>query len=446
MQNTDVKQALLVSALLAGCSTTPDPLDGFTTEEWQELATLGPLGPLPPEPTNRYADDAAAAVFGQRLYFERGYSGPLVVGDDGSNGGLGVVGESGKVSCASCHIPKTWSIDTRSKPDATSVGGTWTFRNTTGLVNASYYSWFGLSGGYDSTWMRDAIGPEIPSYGGGNRLQYAHLMFAKYRADYDAVFPVALDAALDPAALDASRFPAAGKPKHLATDPDGPWEMMTEADRQIVNTIMANSGKAMDAYQRRFVSGNSPVDRYIAGDVTALQASAKRGLHLFIGKAGCVTCHHGTAFSDEMFYNTGVVQAVGVNVPMVDKGRFDSVPRLLASIYNGAGAYSDDPVAGAARLAGLTQADSQLGQFRPGSLRDIAMTAPYMHNGSLPTLEAVVEFYDVGGGADGFSGTKDPLVVPLGLTSAEKADLVELLRSLTGDDVPDALKVDTSAP
>jgi cytochrome c peroxidase len=314
------------------------------------------------------------------------------------------------------------------------------------MVNVAYYKWFGWAGKQDSLWMQGSTSHESKDNTAGNRLQYVHILYSKYRQDYDAIFPVPLDPALDPAAPDASRFPPSGKPKAASTDPDGPWELMTEADRQIVNTIISNVGKALHAYERLLVSANAPFDRYVNGELAALTAAQKRGLKLFIGKAACVSCHNTPSFADNKFYDTGVLQQVGVNVPATDTGRFDDLPKVLTGTFNGASRYSDDPAAGMMKLAGLAPSDTDKGRFRTKSLRNVAMTAPYFHNGSMKTLQDVVHFYNHAGSASGFSGQKDPTIVSLNLTSMEEADLVEFLKSLTGDPIPAALRMDTSAP
>src|SRR5262249_53167311 len=174
-----------------------------------------------------------------------------------------------------------------------------------------------------------------------DRLRVAHVVWNKYRADYDALFPVALDPALSPTAPDAARFPPSGKPKANPTDPDGPWEMMAPDDQATVNLILVNFLKAIDAHTRRIVSGNSPFDRYVAGERKAIDPGAKRGLKLFIGKANCIECHNGPVFSDNQFHNLGVPQS-GTHVPAVDVGRFAAVPPLLASSLSSDGMYSDD--------------------------------------------------------------------------------------------------------
>src|SRR4051794_15132615 len=112
-------------------------VDVFTQEEFDQIQKLGPLPAVPPNSTNRYADDPACATFGQRLFFEKAYSHPLTIADPA----LGIVGASGKIACASCHDVTNYYTDTRSKPNATSLGVTWTTRNAPSLVNTAFYKW-----------------------------------------------------------------------------------------------------------------------------------------------------------------------------------------------------------------------------------------------------------------------------------------------------------------
>ena len=276
-----IKSCSVVAGLiLAGCMSDK-MVDVFSEEEFDIIRQFGPLGDVPPDPTNRYADDEAAAAFGQRLFFEKGYAHKLTIADPA----LGNVGDEDKISCASCHDPTAYYTDTRSKPNAVSVGIALTQRNAPTLVNAAFYTWGSWGGKDDTLWFQGANGCESQVNFGSNRLEYAHLIYKKYRADYEALFPVPLDPALDPTAPDAARFPNQGRPKSTASAPDGPWELMAPADREIVQVILANAGKALEAYERRLVSRNAPIDKYIAGDYSALSPAAKRGLRLFIGKA-----------------------------------------------------------------------------------------------------------------------------------------------------------------
>jgi cytochrome c peroxidase len=295
-------------------------------------------------------------------------------------------------------------------------------------------------------WGASVGGVENPKSFNSTRLQLVHAVYNKYKSDYNAAFTPPLDPALDPTASDASRFPPAGKPKASATAPNGPWESMTATDQATVNRIMTNLGKALQAYLRQLTSRNAPFDQYVAGNHNAISTQAKQGLQLFVGKAACVTCHTGPFFSDNKFHNTGVPQNMGgPHAPATDPGRFAVVPGVLANPFNTNGAYSDDTSTG--KLAGVAQTSSETGQFRTKDLRQVAMVGPYMHAGQFATLDEVLAFYNKGGGdASTFSGTKDPLIVPLNLTSDEQAAIVEFLKTLTGDPVAANLTQNTSSP
>lgn len=160
---------------------------------------------------------------------------------------------------------------------------------------------------------------------------------------------------------------------------------------------MDRIAKAIAAYERTVVTGDSPYDRYQAGDKDALSASAARGLALFNGKGNCKACHTGFNFTDEAYQDIGV----GMNKPSPDAGRFD-----------------------------VTKADADRGKFKTPTLRNVTQTAPYMHDGSEETLVAVVEFYDRGG-VPNPNLSKE--IKPLHLSAEEKRDLVTFLESLTGE-------------
>jgi len=425
--------AVVVCAL--GACGKDDAFSGFTAAQVQQLKALSPLPPVPADTTNRYADNPAAASLGQRFFFDRASAGPL--GQSGVSGGLGMLGETGKVACSSCHMPQSWFIDTRSNPSNVSSGANgFQTRNTTSLVNNVFYVWFNSNGGRDTQWVAGTA-IEGASNANATRLTLAHRIFNAYRAEYDAIFSPRLDPALDPNAPDHARFPPSGRPA------DPVWQTMTAGDQLIVNTILANFAKAIGAYQRLLVSRDAPFDKWVAGNASAVSDAAKRGTKLFLGKGGCVTCHSGPAFTDNQFHNIGVPQT-GPNVPTRDEGRFGAISGLRGNMFNGGSQFSDDPAAGQAKLSPLTQNPSDLNAFRTASLRNIAQTAPYMHTGGVATLADVIDFYDQGGAGTGFEGTKE--IGPLGLSAQEKADLVSFLEALTGDPIPDALRRDTSAP
>lgn len=160
---------------------------------------------------------------------------------------------------------------------------------------------------------------------------------------------------------------------------------------------LANVAKAIAAFERTLVTPDSRFDAYARGDKQALTEREKRGLLLFIGKAACSECHSGPNLSDSKFYVLGVRQR---------------------------GPLADD----VGRYA-VTKDERDLRAFKTPTLRNVALTAPYMHDGSLATLEEVVELYDRGGGP---APNRSAKLLPLRLTPREKRDLVAFLKALTG--------------
>jgi len=156
--------------------------------------------------------------------------------------------------------------------------------------------------------------------------------------------------------------------------------------------------KALASYVRTIVSGNAPVDRYGNGDRNALTERQRQGLRLFRGKGSCIVCHVGPLFTDERFHNTGVAWRDG---RLLDQGRF-----------------------------AVTNEDEDRGAFKTPTLREVARTAPYMHDGSITTLEEVLEFYDRGGNNNPYL---DPTLRPLNLNGAEKRALLAFLHVLSGE-------------
>lgn len=187
---------------------------------------------------------------------------------------------------------------------------------------------------------------------------------------------------------------------------------------------MARIGSALAAYQRTLASANSPFDRWrFGGERHALSEAAKRGFVLFSGKAGCTGCHligeTSALFTDNGMHNTGA--AAGVTA----KGDVRVASRSGSSTI-------DFAAAGDRGRHEITQNPADLYRFRTPTLRNVALTAPYMHDGAMATLDDVVRFYNTGGGAN---SNLDPAIRPLGLEQREMDDLVAFLNSLTGDNV-----------
>ncbi|MGY8761761.1 MAG: cytochrome-c peroxidase [Nitrospinaceae bacterium] len=160
-----------------------------------------------------------------------------------------------------------------------------------------------------------------------------------------------------------------------------------------------NVGRAIAAFQRTLISGNSPFDRFdYDGDQKAISESAKRGKNLFFDKARCNLCHMGTNFSDEKFHNIGI--------------GWDDSDTLDLGRYR------------------VSKNEKDLGAFKTPTLREITKTAPYMHDGRFATLEDVIKHYNKGGVKNPFL---DNQVIPLNLSDLEIKDLLSMLRSLEGE-------------
>jgi cytochrome c peroxidase len=157
---------------------------------------------------------------------------------------------------------------------------------------------------------------------------------------------------------------------------------------------LKNVAKAIAAYERTLVTANSRFDRYARGDKKALTRQEKQGLALFLGKARCAQCHNGVNFTDNKFYNLGTDEAA-------DAGRY-----------------------------AITKQDDDVGAFKTPGLRDVTLHAPYLHDGSLATLEAVIDYYDRGGDN---AKHKSKLMTRLDLTQQEKRNLLAFLQTLTGE-------------
>ncbi|MEO5657611.1 MAG: cytochrome c peroxidase [Nitrospiria bacterium] len=175
-----------------------------------------------------------------------------------------------------------------------------------------------------------------------------------------------------------------------------------EAFRDVFGTTVTADGiaRSLAAFERTMLSNGSAWDRFMAGDDSALSASAQRGVRIFDEKAKCVTCHNGPNFTDNQFHALGL-------------------PTRGGSAEQDPGRYA------------VTRNDDDRETFRTPSLRNVAETAPYMHNGMFATLEDTLEFYVK---AEGRPAHRHPLITPLDLlTDQEKKDLLEFLRALSGE-------------
>ena len=186
--------------------------------------------------------------------------------------------------------------------------------------------------------------------------------------------------------------------------------------------------------------GNSPFDDFAEGlrtgdesKLAALSPAAQRGMVLFMGRANCRLCHFGPNFSDGEFHSTGIPPRHGGELH--DPARYEGVPLVKSDPFATTGPHSDDPTSRQARrVRSLVRSSEQWGQFRTPSLRNVALSPPYMHEGQLATLEDVVRHYSTLENAVLPDHHQEQLLVPLHLTEAEIAELVAFLEALTGAD------------
>jgi cytochrome c peroxidase len=319
---------------------------------------------------------AAKVELGRRLFFE-----PRLSADS-------------TVSCATCHDPKRAFTD--GKRIAEGIGGRTGVRNSPTLLNAMFNAgqfWDGRAGSLEE----QAKMPLINSIEMGNR---------------------SLDGVVD----------------RIASMP----EYTRDFGRVFGSAVtIENIAKAIGAFERTLVSANSPLDRYLAGDVNAMSEPARNGLTLFRGKARCGVCHalnqNFAAFATFPFLTDMNYRNTGIAANYVG---FDSLARRAMSASR---ERSSEPTTevlkheragelGRFLISGNTL---DVGAFRTPSLRNVELTAPYFHDGSAATLEDVVRYYVKGGNPN---ANRDWQLEPVSLTESEQRDLVAFLKALTSDD------------
>jgi cytochrome c peroxidase len=352
--------------------------DRWTEEEVAHLSSMSlrELGPAPADPTNRVADDPRAAEFGRKLFFDTRLS------------------ANGQVSCATCHIPEKEFQD--GTPLAKGVGVT--NRRTMPIAGMAHSPFLFWDGRKDSLWAQ-ALGPlESPVEHGGSREQYATVIAAHYRADYEAIFGM----------------------------------MPAQSTRDAATAVFVNMGKAIAAYERTIDYAPSRFDRYAdalqdtgRAPEGVLSADEVAGLRLFIGKASCANCHNGPLFTNNEFHNTGVPARAGLPA---DSGRLAGADAVLGDEFNCRSRWSDNR-SKCAELEFLVTGDHVLERaFKVPSLRNVADRAPYMHAGQFKTLSEVVDHYNRAPEAP--AGHSE--LEPLRLRAQERRQIEAFLRSLSG--------------
>ncbi len=302
------------------------------------------------------------------------------------------IGGDASVSCADCHAPKQgWGFN---DPISRGYPGAIHWRNSHSVINSAYMGklfWTGSAKSLENQAPSAALGA-LSGNGERDMIEARLAFIPEYVKRFNDVF--------------GDEWPK-------------------------VNNVW----RAMAAFERTLIHNNTPFDKYMRGDKSALDEQQVRGMKLFEGKANCIECHNGPLLSDEKYYNVGVPRAedwlengmaqVTFRYQQYSKG---STEAMYRKVKDDAGLYY------------RTKEKSDMGKFRTQPLRYMNYTAPYMHNGSFFDFDEVVEFYNEGGGENEFTdGTmasnKTPLLKPLNLTDEEKEDLVAFLESLSGDEI-----------
>ncbi len=377
---------MLASALVGalGLSCTPPEEPFPNQDELEVLQSLHTPSPLPPrDPTNKYGDNPAAAALGQRLFNDPSLS------------------SCGEVSCKSCHDGEGRSVDTAV---ARGCNGTLTGRNPPTVLNAGYSTWFMWDGRADRLWNQALLPLLSPVEMNADAEHLKRRLEADYADEYLAVFDK---------------------------------EISAESD---LNRVLANFGKAIAAYERTLNRNDAPFDQDVRRFQQAVEAGkaeedpAYLGLKTFVRKGQCSACHKGPMLSDDQFHNIGVK-----DVSDSQRGVAAAASSMLEWTFNSAGPYSDAP--GGIESTRLQRLRSDLhekaseleGAYKTPTLRNVKLTAPYMHTGEVKTLEDVIELYDKGGEPVGnYAGAVSVTIKRLDLTGEEKKALLRLLESMTG--------------
>ncbi len=397
------------------------PID-FTPREQRRILQHSPVPSVPDDPTNDWDQNPRAALLGQSLFFDAGFS------------------RTNSVSCATCHQPRQAFTDGLPVAQGLAPGS----RHTPGLLNVAHQRWFFWDGRADTLWSQALHPIEEPTEFGSSRVDFLRRIHSDdaYRAAYEDLFGSL------PPMDDTERFPPGS---HGSSDE---WKMMDQADRDAVNRAMTNLAKSVAAYESRLRSAKSPFDMFVEGlrdsdpgGMAAISPSAQRGLKLFIGEAGCRQCHSGPLFTDFEFHNIGLPPREGIEgLPPSDPGRFDGIHLVQDSELSAHGPFSDDPGGDKARRTRSTKRSQEhWGAFKTPSLRNLTRTAPYMHQGHFETLEEVLDYYNTLEDMVLQDHHQEAVLKPLDLDQEELDDLLAFLRSLESP-LPDEalLKAPTS--
>ncbi|WP_170756552.1 cytochrome-c peroxidase [Ruegeria lacuscaerulensis] len=350
----------------------------MSADEIEQTLSFGPWSPsFHSDPSNRVSNNARAIALGEALFND-----PVLSSD-------------GAFSCASCHDPE----QAFTTPEARALGRVLLDRNTPSLRNLAGLRWYGWGGKSDNLWAA-SLHPIIEEQEMAHSPESLKTAISEsaYIDDFEAIFGVIQN-----------------------QDPE---------------LVLVNTAKALSAYLETLVADRTQFDDFRDAlerrDFPAAAyypEAAQRGLQLFLGRGNCVFCHNGPRFSNNEFHDAGVPYFL--NETEVDEGRFGGLNFLLSSPYTLDGDWNDDPDKhGAWAVRNVRRSHADFGTFRTPSLRGVAETAPYMHDGSLRDLNGVIRHYSKIN-TDRLHTDGEAILLQLNLSEQEIADLVAFLMTLS---------------
>ncbi len=384
-----LRLSALVAALLLPTVLAP-AFGGSAAPDWSpaerrmlQALSLGSIEPVPADPSNRFAEDPRAADLGQRIFMDTRFS------------------DNGQVACATCHQPDKYFTD--GLPLSRGIGIT--KRAAPSLVGTAYSPWLYWDGRRDNHWSQALVPIETPVEQGFERRRALEVIAADpaYRSAYEAVFGALPD---------------------------------QSADEEAINRAFANIGKAIAAFERRILPTPSRFDRYvealIQGSAEAdalLSQDEVAGLKLFVSEqAQCTRCHNGPLFTNFGFHNIGLIE-LKRGVIEYDFGRRIGIKEALTDPFRCNGPYSDAQPGDCLEEDFIRTLGAELiSAFKVPTLRNVAETAPYMHDGRFANLRAVLEHYREA--PIGRSGHQE--LNALELSDQQLDQIIAFLGSLTG--------------
>lgn len=401
-------QFTLLFTLTLGCGETTPTDTIFTQSDLNRLYGRQLSLSMPPRPvdeTNQFAHHSGAQALGEQLFNEAGLSG------------------DGQIACVTCHDPDLGFSDGLSFSMGTGVTG----RHAPHLFNVGFQRWFYWDGRADTLWGQALSPIEHPNEMNLDRVSMLHFIanHPEYGPAYEALF-----GPLPPLVTQSTIMPAMPMPQSYKDPRHQNWVALDEASQSDINRAFSNIGKALAAYQMTLITAPTPFDYFVEDlreqretGLSQFSMSARRGLKLFMNEANCHLCHSGVLFSDREFHNLGFEP--------FDIGRTQGVLTAQASVFSSAGPYSDDPNGDKSiYLNALISGHITDGAFKTPSLRNIAMSPPYMHDGRFATLKSVVEFYNEMPPQIG-PGDRELFLVPLNLSPQGVDDIVNFLHTLS---------------